>query len=119
MQDQLKLALRRRDHWASGPSLTSARSSATPGIRHIFKFQMKRFQNRPFVGLFSNLGAWSGVGEWCICPLVTLTSPVGVGAIVCDGRLALTVEAHASIKREAGWTQSLMDRWAALLQSAA
>ena len=118
VQDQLKLALRRRDHWASWAFLNISQLVGYAGIRHIFKFQMKRFQNRPFVGSFSNLGAWSGVGEWCICPLVTLTSPVGVGAIVCDGRLALTVEAHASIKREAGWTQSLMDRWAALLQSA-
>ena len=119
VQDQLKLALRRRDHWASWAFLNISQLVGYAGIRHIFKFQMKRFQNRPFVGSFSNLGAWSGVGEWCICPLVTLTSPVGVGAIVCDGRLALTVEAHASIKREAGWTQSLMDRWTALLQSAA
>ena len=111
-------ALRRRDHWASWAFLNISQIVGYAGIRHIFKFQMKRFQNRPFVGSFSNLGAWSGVGEWCMCPLVTLTSPVGVGAIVCDGRLALTVEAHASVKREAGWTQSLMDRWAALLQSA-
>jgi hypothetical protein len=79
---------------------------------------MARFQNRPFVGSFSNLGAWKGVGQWCVCPLVTKTSPVGVGAIVCDGRLALIVEAHASIEREGGWTQTVMDRWAALLQSA-
>jgi hypothetical protein len=32
--------------------------------------------------------------------------------------LALIVEAHASIEREGGWTQTVMDRWAALLQSA-
>ena len=102
VQDQLKLALRRRDHWASWAFLNISQIVGYAGIRHIFKFQMKRFQNRPFVGSFSNLGAWSGVGDWCICPLVTLTSPVGVGAIVCDGRLALTVEAHASIQREAG-----------------
>jgi hypothetical protein len=119
VQDQLKLALRRRDHWAAWTFLNISRIIGFAGIRQVFKFQMKRFQNRPFVGSFSNLGAWSGVGRWCVCPLVTKTSPVGVGAIVCDGCLALTVEAHASVRREAGWTQTLMDRWAGLLQSGA
>jgi hypothetical protein len=117
VQDQLKLALRRRDHWATWTFFNLSRVIGFAGIRRVFKFQMKRFQNRPFVGSFSNLGAWKGVGDWCVCPLVTKTSPVGVGAIVCNGRLALTVEAHASIRREAGWTQSLMDRWTALLLS--
>jgi hypothetical protein len=118
VQDQLKLALRRRDHWATWAFFNISQLIGFAGICRVFKFQMKRFQNRPFVGSFSNLGAWKGVGDWCVCPLVTLTAPVGVGAIICDGRLALTVEAHASIKRETGWTQSLMDRWTALLQSA-
>jgi hypothetical protein len=117
VQDQLKLALRRRDHWATWTFFNLSRVIGFAGICRVFKFQMKRFQNRPFVGSFSNLGAWKGVGDWCVCPLVTKTSPVGVGAIVCNGRLALAVEAHASIRREAGWTQSLMDRWTALLLS--
>jgi len=119
VQDQLKKALRRRDHWASWTFLNLSRLIGLAGINQVFKVQMKRFQNRPFVGSFSNLGSWKGVGQWCVCPLVTKTSPVGVGAIVCDGRLAITIEAHACVKREAGWTQTVMDRWAALLQSAA
>ena len=119
VQDQLKQALRRRDHWASWSFLNLSQLIGLTGISQVFKLQMMRFQNRPFVGSFSNLGTWSGVGEWCICPLVTKTSPVGVGAIVCDGRLALTIEAHPSIRREAGWTRTVMDRWARLLQSPA
>jgi hypothetical protein len=118
VQEQIKLALRRRDHWASWTFLNLSQLIGLAGIGRVFKLQMARFKGRPFVGSFSNLGAWKGVGQWCVCPLVTKTSPVGVGAIVCDGRLALIVEAHASIKREAGWTQTVMDRWAALLQSA-
>jgi hypothetical protein len=118
VNEQIKLALRRRDHWASWTFLNLSQIIGLFGIGHVFKLQMARFKNRPFVGSFSNLGAWKGVGQWCVCPLVTRTSPVGVGAIVCDGRLALTIEAHASVKREARWTQSVMDRWAALLQSA-
>jgi hypothetical protein len=118
VQEQIKLALRRRDHWASWTFLNLSQLIGLSGIGHVFKLQMARFQNRPFVGSFSNLGVWKGVGQWCVCPLVTRTSPVGVGAIVCNGRLALIVEAHASVKREAGWTQTVMDRWAALLQSA-
>jgi hypothetical protein len=118
VQEQIKLALRRRDHWASWTFLNLSQLIGFAGIGRVFKLQMARFQNRPFVGSFSNLGAWKGVGQWCVCPLVTKTSPVGVGAIVCDGRLALIVEAHASIEREGGWTQTVMDRWAALLQSA-
>jgi hypothetical protein len=119
VQEQIKQALRRRDHWASWTFLNLSQLIGAAGIRHVYKLQMQRFTGRPFVGSFSNLGAWKGVGEWCVCPLVTRTSPVGVGAIVCDGRLGLTFEAHASVRREAGWTQTVMDRWAALLQSPA
>lgn len=116
VQEQLKLALRRRDHWASWTFLNLSRLIGYAGIRHVFHLQMRRFSGRPFVGSFSNLGAWTRVGQWCVCPLVTKTSPVGVGAIVCDGRLSLTIEAHESIKRERGWTQTVMDRWVGLLQ---
>jgi hypothetical protein len=117
VQEQLKLALRRRDHWATWLFLNASRLVGYAGIRQIYKVQMARFEQRPFVGAFSNLGRWKGVGDWHVCPPVSKTCPVGAGAIVCDGKLSLTVEAHPSIAREAGWTRALMDRWTVLLQS--
>lgn len=113
---QVKLALRRRDHWATWLFLNAGRFVGFAGMRRIYRVQMARYQNRPYVGSFSNLGNWDGVGQWCVCPPVTKTCPVGVGAITCDGRLALTIEAHASIVREEGWTGALMRRWIALLE---
>jgi len=117
VHERVKVALARRDHWATWTFLNLSKYVGYAGIQRIYKFQMARFEDRPFVGSFSNLGAWDGVGEWSVCPLVAKTCPVGVGAIICDGRLSLTVEAHPSIARETGWTKALMDRWIARLDA--
>lgn len=119
VHEQVKLALARRDHWATWMFLNLPRYVGYAGIRRIFKLQMSRFGHRPFVGSFTNLGPWNNVGEWSVCPLVTKTSPVGVGVIICDGRLSLTVEAHKSVAREAGWTRALLTRWMAALEASA
>lgn len=113
--EQVKEGLRRREHWASWLFLNVGRVVGYSGMRRIYQFQMARFGGRPFVGAFSNLGSWNGYGEWFVCPPVTLTCPVGSGAIMCDGKLSLTLEAHPSIARHADWARSLMDRWVAEL----
>lgn len=118
VQEAFKRSLRRRDHWATWTFLNVSKLVGLSGIRRIYGVQMARFGQRPFVGAFSNLGRWSGVGLWHVCPCVARTCPVGVGAIVCDGQLSLTLEAHPSIAREQGWTKPVMDRWVDLLLSA-
>ena len=85
----------------AGRFSTSASSSGCPASRHVFKLQMARFQNRPFVGSFSNLGAWKGRRPVVRVPAGDQDLP---GRRRCDRlrrRLALIVEAHASVKREA------------------
>lgn len=118
VQDAFMRSLRRRDHWATWTFLNISRLIGLAGIKGVYAVQMARFKQRPFVGAFSNLGSWKGVGLWHVCPCVARTCPVGAGAIICDGRLSLTLEAHPSVKREEGWTQPVMDRWVAMLLSA-
>jgi hypothetical protein len=109
--EQMKLALRRRDHWATWLFLNAGRIVGYRGIRAIYKMQMYRFEGRPFVGAFTNLGSWDGHGEWFVCPPVAATCPVSAGAIVCNGRLSLTIEAHPSVAGGATWARALMVRW--------
>lgn len=115
VHEQVKLALGRRDHWATWIFLNVGRVVGYAGMRAIYKLQMSRFQGRPFVGSFTNLGSWDGHGEWFVCPPVARTCPVGVGVVVCNGQLSLTIEAHPSMAGGAVWTRALMDRWLAEL----
>jgi hypothetical protein len=114
--EQVKLALRRRDHWATWLFLNAGRVVGYRGMRAIYQMQMSRFGGRLFVGAFTNLGSWDGHGEWFVCPPVTLTCPVSSGAIVCNGRLSLTIEAHPSMTGSDSWARALMDRWIAELE---
>jgi hypothetical protein len=111
--EQMKLALRRREHWATWLFLNAGRIVGYRGIRAIYRMQMSRFEGRPFVGAFTNLGIWDGHGEWFVCPPVAATCPVSAGAIVCNGRLSLTIEAHPSMAGGAAWARALMARWIA------
>jgi hypothetical protein len=113
VQEQVRNALRRRDHWATWTLLNAARVLGYAGIRTIYRLQMARFRERPFVGSFTNLGTWTGHGLWYVCPPVARTCPVGAGAIVCDGQLSLTIEAHPDMQGGAEWSEALVRRWAA------
>ncbi len=115
VHEQVKLALGRRDHWATWIFLNAGRLVGYAGVRAIYGLQMSRFGGRPFVGSFTNLGSWDGFGEWFVCPPVARTCPVGVGVIVCNGQLSLTIEAHPSMAGGAAWTGALMRRWIAEL----
>jgi len=117
VQHQVNLAVRRGDHWASWLYLNAGRLVGYGGMRRLYRFQTDRFGGRPFVGAFADLGRWEGIGQWCVCPPVALTCPLGAGSITCDGRLSLTIEAHLSIRREAGWTRALLNRWLAILDA--
>jgi hypothetical protein len=115
VQAQVKERLRRREHWGSWLFLNLGRVAGYRGMRMTYRLQMRRFNNRPFVGSFSNLGSWKGVGTWYVCPPVTMNAPVAAGAIVCDGRLSLTLEAHASMPGGEVWSRALLQRWIALV----
>jgi hypothetical protein len=114
-REQVKEGLRRRMHWGSWTLLNAGRIFGYSGMRRIYQLQLARYKGRPFVGAFSNLGCWEGYGQWFVCPPVTLTCPVGTGAIICNGKLSLTLEAHPSISSDPAWARGLMDRWVAEL----
>jgi hypothetical protein len=111
VHEQVKLALRRRDHWATWLFLNAGRIVGHAGMRAIYKLQMSRFQSRPFVGSFTNLGSWNGHGEWFVAPPVARTCPVGVGVIICNGQLSMTIEAHHAMAAGAQWSRVLLERW--------
>jgi hypothetical protein len=108
---RVKERLRRREHWASWDFLNLGRLVGYSGMRRIYALQMSRFENRMFVGSFTNLGVWRDIGQWFVCPPVTMSSPVGAGAIVCNGQLSLTLEAHPSMIGGAAWAHDLVARW--------
>lgn len=111
VQARMKESLRRRQHWGSWLFLNLGRVLGMSGMRAVYRMQMRRFGGRPFVGSFSNLGSWQGVGTWYVCPPVTLNAPVAAGAIVCDGRLSLTLEAHASMRDGDAFARCHLARW--------
>jgi hypothetical protein len=49
---------------------------------------------------------------------VTLNAPVAAGAIVCDGRLSLTLEAHSSIRDGDAFARAHLARWIAAISPA-
>ncbi len=67
-------------------------------------------KGRPWVGSFSNLGTWNDCDQWFVCPPVAKVCPLGVGVVICNGALSLTMDAHPSIAQDAAWTRTLMDR---------
>ena len=115
VQEGVKSALRRREHWATWAFLNLGRIAGYSGMRAIYGLQMSRFKGRPFVGSFTNLGTWQGHGVWFVAPPVARTCPVGAGAIICNGQLSLTIEAHPAMAGGAAWSRALMDRWVAQL----
>lgn len=115
--EQVKEALRRRDHWATWLFLNAGRVVGYAGMRQIYKLQMARFGGRPFVGSFTNLGKWDGHGHWFVCPPVARTCPVGVGVIICNGQLSLTIEAHPTMAESALLTRTILRRMLAQLEA--
>ena len=84
-------------------------------MKLIYRTELARWRGCLWAGAFSNLGTWNGCGEWLVAPPVAKSCPLGAGAIVCNGKLGLTIDAHASIAKDAAWTEALMDRWIAEL----
>lgn len=110
--EAVKAALGRLEHWASWTFLSNiGRFVGYDGMRRIFAHSLKATEGRQWIGTFSNMGKWDGIGEWFVAPGVTYSSPLGVGIIICDGRLLLSLEAHTSIARDKAFTDTLMQRW--------
>jgi hypothetical protein len=115
VHEQVKRSLLKREHWATWLFANAGCLVGYAGMRRIYNFELASREGRPFVGAFSNLGSWDGFGEWSVCPPVARSSPLGVGVIICDGKLSLTIDAHPSIARDAAWTRGFMERWLAVL----
>jgi hypothetical protein len=106
----VKQALQKGEHWGIWLFLNVGRLVGYAGMRRLYMLQSKRVDGRFFVGAFSNMGNWDGIGKWFVAPPVTVSCPLGIGTITCDGTLSLTMDAHPSIARDRAWVQTLMDR---------
>ena len=115
IHEQVKGKLSRNEHWGGWLFVNVGRIVRYAGMKLLYRREIERTQGRPWVGAFSNLGSWENCGQWFVCPPVAKTCPLGVGVVICEGSLSLTIEAHPSITRDAAWTQALMDRWVAEL----
>lgn len=115
LHEQVKEKLSRLEHWGGWLFANSGRVVRYSGMKWLYHRELARTKGRPWVGAFSNLGAWENCGEWFVCPPVAKACPLGVGVVICDGALLLTIDAHPSIARDATWTQRLMDHWVAEL----
>lgn len=103
------------EHWGSWLFLHIGRVVGYAGMKLIYRMELARWNGCLWVGAFANLGVWKNCGDWLVCPPVAKSCPLGAGAIVCNGKLGLTIDAHASIAKDALWTHALMDRWIAEL----
>jgi hypothetical protein len=110
-------ALRRLEHWGAWKAIGLGRIVGYGGVRRLYRYD--RVVNRAWVGTLSNLGSWNGVGggEWFFCPPVTCASPLGVGALICDGRLSLTLQAWPGLRVDRAWARALLKRWLEQLES--
>lgn len=115
LHEQVKAKLTRLEHWGGWLLANSGRVVGYRGMKWLYRRELVRTKGRPWVGAFSNLGIWENCGEWFVCPPVAKACPLGVGVVICDGVLSLTIDAHPSIARNATWTQTLMDQWVAEL----
>ena len=74
------------------------------------------------VGAFSNLGEWDAdkritssdaVGSWLVCPPVLRTQMLGACCIIFQGRLGLTLQAHAELTTHVATVRTWMNNWVA------
>lgn len=111
LHEQVKAKLSRLEHWGGWLFANSGRVVRYAGMKWLYRREIARTKGRPWVGAFSNLGTWDDCDRWSVCPPVAKACPLGVGVIICDGALSLTIDAHSSIARDAALTRALMDRW--------
>ncbi len=115
VHEQVRAKLKCREHWGAWLFINSGRIVRYAGMKWLYRREIARTQGRPWTGAFSNLGSWENCGQWFVCPPVAKTCPLGVGVVICDGSLSLTIEAHPSVARDAAWPRALMDDWIAEL----
>ena len=115
VHEQVKAKLDCLEHWGGWLFVNCGRVVRYAGMKWLFRRELARTQGRPWVGAFSNLGSWENCGLWFVCPPVAKTCPLGVGVVICEGCLSMTIDAHPSISGDAAWTRALMDSWIAEL----
>jgi methyltransferase (TIGR00027 family) len=110
LHERVKEKLFRLEHWGSWLFANSGQVVRYRGMKWLYCRELARTKGRPWVGSFSNLGTWNDCDQWFVCPPVAQVCPLGVGVVICNGALLLTMDAHPSIAQDAAWTRTLMDR---------
>ena len=111
VHEKIKAGFHNLEHWGAWAMLNAGRVVGYDGMRRIQHEQLARRQGRPWVGTFTNLGAWNGIGDWYVCTPVTYSCPLGAAVITCDGKMMVMIEAHPSIARDQSLPRALIARW--------
>ena len=88
-----------------------------PVARIRARFELGR-RRSPWLGSFTNLGAWSSSREealgWHVYTSPLRSRPIAAACLVWNGRLSLTLAAHPALTRDPlevkGWTEAWADR---------
>ncbi len=111
VHEKIKAGFHNLEHWGAWAMLNAGRVVGYDGMRRIQHEHLARRQGRPWVGTFTNLGAWNGIGDWYVCTPVTYSCPLGAAVITCDGKMMVMIEAHPSIARDQSLPRALIARW--------
>ena len=109
---RLRRDLRRGLDMGSWFAMAAGTSAGRPVLREAIAAAARRWRA---VGTFSNLGAWRlpttpGQGNWLVCPPVTRFQPLGVGALITNGCLALMMQAHPALTVDAAVVKRWLER---------
>jgi hypothetical protein len=78
------------------------------------------------LGAFSNLGEWDpdktvtnpqAAGDWLFCPPALRIQKLAAGCVTFQGRLSLTMQAHADLTSDSQVVRNWMSRWVAETES--
>jgi hypothetical protein len=107
----VQTALSRGEHWSSWGSLTIGREQGLEFVRGAAKNAATGVGFR--VGVFSNMGVWSGAGHEAIafCPPPAVRTPLAAGAVTFNERLGLMLLGHANLADYASKLDAWIERW--------
>jgi len=71
-----------------------------------------------YLGTLSHFGDWQApraAGAWLACPPATRLQPLAAGALIWNGRLALMIQAHPALTRDAALVDCIVTDWRQLV----
>jgi len=117
-------SLSRNEHWGNWYAFKLA-NCMTQSMR-TYLVAKGKCTSQWSLGSFSNLGEWdpdkkvanpNAAGCWLFCPPALRMQMLAVGCATFQGRLSLTMQAHASLTSDSRVVRNWMNRWVAEIES--